>query len=333
MSFVRKVGRPHAVLYAKIRPLSRGLTLRTIQRGAGRRGEHPWLRAFRNALAREDLAALTRRGYASDVADFLRWYGADALERLSVVDLLHYRQHLAKERDAKPATINRKLEALRRFTRWAHAHGKLSAPLAAKVRLSRATRGRCPKGLSAAEVQALLRTAGRCGRNLARRNYGLAQVMLQAGLRVGEVAALTIADLELHDRSGQVRIHGKGAKESVVPLNTTVRRALQAYLEGREAPSGKTPVFQSESGAALSVRSIQAVIATLARRAKITHGVSAHTCRHTFALNFLREHPGKLVELSALLGHDSVETTAVYTQPSTEEMAEDLERSPLNVER
>ena len=52
----------------------------------------------------------------------------------------------------------------------------------------------------------------------------------------------------------------------------------------------------------------------------------------TFALNFLKQHPGKLVELSVLLGHDSVETTAIYTQPSAEEMAEDLERSPLNVE-
>jgi integrase/recombinase XerC len=309
------------------------LTLRTIRRGPGRQGEHPWLRAFRTALAREDLAALTRRGYESDVIDFLRWYGAAALERLSVVDLMHYRQHLSRERHAKPATINRKLEALRRFTRWAHAHGKLAAPLGAEVKLSRPARGRCPKGLSAAEVQALLRVAGQSGRSLARRNYALAQVMLQAGLRVGEVAALTIADLELHDRSGQVRIHGKGAKERVVPLNTTARRALQAYLNGREPPSAKSPVFLSESGAALSLRSIQAVITTLARRAKITHAVSAHTCRHAFALNFLREHPGKLVELSVLLGHDSVETTAIYTQPSAEEMAEDLERSPLNVER
>jgi site-specific recombinase XerD len=246
---------------------------------------------------------------------------------------VHYRQHLTRERNAKPATVNRKLEALRRFTRWAHAHGKLAAPLAAEVKLNRAERGRRPKGLTAAEVQALLRVAGQSGRGLARRNYALAQVMLQAGLRVGEVAMLSIADLELHDRTGQVRIHGKGAKERVVPLNTTARRALQAYLNGREPLSVKTPVFVSESGAGLAVRSIQAVIATLARRARITHAVSAHTCRHTFALNFLREHPGKLVELSVLLGHDSVETTAIYTQPSAEEMAEDLERSPLNVER
>jgi site-specific recombinase XerD len=176
-------------------------------------------------------------------------------------------------------------------------------------------------------VQTLLRAAGQSGRGLARRNYALIQVMLQAGLRVGEVATLTCADLELHDRSGQVRVHGKGAKERVVPLNTTARRALHAYFKDRAPLSGKTPVFLSESGAALSVRSMQALIANLARRAKIAHAVSAHTCRHTFALNFLKQHPGELVELAVLLGHDSVETTAVYTQPSAEEMADDLERS------
>jgi Phage integrase family len=106
----------------------------------------------------------------------------------------------------------------------------------------------------------------------------------------------------------------------------TARRALHAYFKDRAPLSGKTPVFLSESGAGLSLRSMQALIANLARRANIAHAVSAHTCRHTFALNFLKQHPGKLVELAVLLGHDSVETTAVYTQPSAEEMADDLER-------
>jgi site-specific recombinase XerD len=69
-----------------------------------------------------------------------------------------------------------------------------------------------------------------------------------------------------------------------VPLDTTARRALQAYLHGRAPLSGKTSAFLSEGGAGLSVRSIQTVIATLARRAKITHAVSAYTCRHAFAL-------------------------------------------------
>jgi site-specific recombinase XerD len=157
-----------AVLYAMNRPLSEGLRLRTIRTGSRSPGDHPWLGAFRRALTREDLATLTVRGYARDVGDFLRWYGAAALERLSVVDLVRYRERLIRERDAKPATVNRKLEALRRFTRWAYAGGKLAAPLGAELKLSRAVRGRCPKGLTAAEVQTYFGLARWCNRERSR---------------------------------------------------------------------------------------------------------------------------------------------------------------------
>lgn len=74
------------------------------------------------------------------------------------------------------------------------------------------------------------------------------------------------------------------------------------------------------------MRTIQATVSDLARRAKITRfAVSAHSLRHSFALRFLRRHPGKLVELAALLGHESLDTTAVYTRPSAEDLAAAVE--------
>ena len=82
----------------------------------------------------------------------------------------------------------------------------------------------------------------------------------------------------------------------------------------------------------MTIRAIQAVIAALAQRARLTRvRVSPHTLRHSFALTYLKQNPGKLVELATLLGHDSLDTTALYTRPSTEELAADLERSPLHV--
>jgi site-specific recombinase XerD len=80
-------------------------------------------------------------------------------------------------------------------------------------------------------------------------------------------------------------------------------------------------------------RNIQATLTHLARRAKLHRiRVSAHTLRHTFALTYIRQNPGKLVELASLLGHASLDTTAIYTRPSREELAQDLERSRLNVD-
>lgn len=63
------------------------------------------------------------------------------------------------------------------------------------------------------------------------------------------------------------------------------------------------------------------LIAQLARQAKIERRVTPHTLSHTFAIAYLRDHPGMLVDLANLLGHESLDTTAVYTQPSEEELA------------
>jgi len=107
---------------------------------------------------------------------------------------------------------------------------------------------------------------------------------------------------------------------------------LRAIQERAVRPLDE-PLFLSERGRPMPTRTIQAVIFHLAQRAKIERvRVSAHTLRHTFALNYLRQSPGKLVELASLLGHESLDTTAIYTRPSREELAQDLERSRLNVD-
>src|SRR6202034_1806868 len=168
-----------------------------------------------------DVASVTVRGYHSDLGQFAVWYDGHPIENLTASDLAHFRQYLSRDRSMKPASVNRKLEALRRFCRWAHTTGKLRTNVAAELKLARAPRGMRPKGLLPAQVQGLLRAAGQSRRTLARRNYAVVQLLLQAGLRVSEAAALRIEDLEIRERQGKVRICGKGNKERYVPLNTT----------------------------------------------------------------------------------------------------------------
>jgi integrase/recombinase XerC len=120
---------------------------------------------------------------------------------------------------------------------------------------------------------------------------------------------------------------GKGSKERSVPLNASARRALTLYLRMRGDYTVHDPLFLSERGGrAMSLRTMQATIGELARRAGISRiPVSAHTCRHTFALAFLRRNPGQLVELATLLGHESLDSTAVYLRASEEELARAVE--------
>ena len=294
---------------------------------------------FLASLARDDLAPMTLRGYRYDLRHFVTWHRTVqdrpfAIEGLAEYELIAYRQHMVAA-GRRPATVNRRLDALRRLCRWARATGVLSADAAGNVRPMRTVRNRQPAGLTDIEMHALLRAAGASSHGLAARNYALVQLMLQAGLRVGEVAALQAGDITMGDRAGGVRIRqGKGLKARDVPLNATARRALRQHLEHRQAPGKATALFVSSRETAMPVRTIQAVIASLARRARLTRvPVSAHTLRHSFALGYLRDNPGKLVELASLLGHESLDTTAVYTRPSGDDLAAGLERSHLNVDK
>ena len=312
--------------------------MRTTQ-PAERKSPDRWLADFVGRLRRDDLAPATVRGYRYDLQQFLRWFSqakgsSSRLEKLSILDLINYRQHLVNVEALKATTVNRRLKALRRFCRWAQQNRLIKSNVALELKLVRTTRSTRPMGLTEPEVHSLLRLAGESGHGLATRNYALVQLMVQAGLRVGEVAALRIADVTARERSGLVRIReGKGLKAREVPLNATARRALHLYLDSRSGAIAEEPLFLSGRGGAMPTRTIQAVIAHLARRAKIDRvRVSAHTLRHTFALNYLRQSPGKLVELAGLLGHESLDTTAIYTRPSSEELALDLERSRLNVD-
>jgi integrase/recombinase XerC len=315
------------------------MTLRAIHAAdAEALDEAEWMAPFLANLAREDLAPATLRGCRDGRRHFLAWHrtvqdDAFTLDGLAEYELIAYRQHMVAA-GRRPATVNRRLDALRRLCRWARGTGVLAADVARDVRPMRTERNRQPVGLTDIEVHALLRAAGASSHGLAARNYAMAQLLLQAGLRVGEVAALRVADITMNDRSGSVRIrHGKGLKAREVPLNATVRRALRQHLDRRQAPGKDAALFVSSRETAMPVRTIQAVVTSLARRARLKRvAVSAHTLRHTFALGYLRDNPGKLVELASLLGHDSLDTTAIYTRPSRDDLAADLERSHLNVD-
>jgi integrase len=82
----------------------------------------------------------------------------------------------------------------------------------------------------------------------------------------------------------------------------------------------------------MPIRSMQNAIAALVRRARLARSdITAHSLRHTFALAWLRQHPGQLIELSQLLGHVSLDTTAVYTRASAADLARGVEQTPFNL--
>ncbi len=244
----------------------------------------------------------TVKGYGDDLRDFDSWFfitnGQMLMpDALTTTDAREYRQHLIQQ-GARPATVNRRLAALKSFAHYHH--------IALSVRPV-AEQAVAPKWLDGREQAALLREAERgCNvqREHAQRDWAIVTLLLNSGLRVSELCALAAEDVNLAERSGALTVrHGKGDKTRTVPLNLDARKAAAAII----FPLG------------LTSRSVQRAIEALGRRAGVE--VSPHTLRHTFAHNLI-ERVG-LERVAALLGHSKLDTTRRYTTPS----AADLRRA------
>jgi site-specific recombinase XerD len=148
-------------------------------------------------------------------------------------------------------------------------------------------------------------------------------LMARAGLRVGEVVALELDDVELGARSGWARVRrGKGNKARRVPLNSDVRQALRDYLAVRpDAPT--KALFVSRAGGPMTARDVQRLVAELARGADRGEGDAPRPAAHL-------RHPAlekgaDVAAVAALLGHESIATTSRYLHPSEARLAEAVE--------
>jgi len=295
---------------------------------------------FEASLVVQDLASRTVNGYLQDIDYYLKWlldfYQQDiSLLDAKLNDIQAFREYLSKRLRQRPSSINRRLQSVKHFYAWALQIGIISEDHAKNIHFARRSAPTKPQALTKKEVHALLTSAGRSSHNLEVRNYALIQLLVQTGMRVGEVAALRIGDITIYERTGSVRIvDGKGNKQREIPLNSTVRRALKAYLQQRlsNGANESNPVFISKRGTPVPIRSLQKVVESVADRAHIDRiKVGCHTLRHTFATQYLQANPGQLVELAMLLGHDSINTTAIYTKASKEKLAQAVENSEINL--
>lgn len=293
---------------------------------------------FQKDLINRDISTQTTKSYSYDLKGFFNWFiqlhgENQGIEKANEIDLISYRQYLVNEIKLKPTTINRRMQSIKTFFKWLYKNKAIQSNVTENLRFMKISKRAQPKALEKMEIKALLNQAKESSHGLSKRNCALLQLMLQAGLRVSEVNNLKISDVVIKERSGHVRIRdGKGHKEREVPLNSTARQIVNDYLKVRKIYNPDDYLFQSKRDTQLSIRAIQEIVANIARKARIERiKVSPHTLRHTFAINYLQANQGKLIELSCLLGHESLDTTAIYTRPSNQSLALDLERSPLNI--
>ena len=259
----------------------------------------------------------TLDNYARDLKRLHTFCQSQSLADARDVQAAHIRRFASElhRQGRNGRTIQRNLSAIRSLFNHLGKQGAVAHNPANGVQAPRQQR-RLPKALDADQVNQLLKPRGDSAVDL--RDHAIAELFYSSGLRLAELAALDIADI---DRQAQlVTVTGKGRKTRTVPVGTPALAAVDAWLAERPALAGETALFTSSRGQRISVRNIQDRLRRLGRSASLRQDVHPHMLRHSFASHLL-ESSGDLRAVQELLGHANISTTQIYTHLDFQHLA------------
>jgi len=283
--------------------------------------------AFERHLAASTVDAYRRD--LSQLAGFLR-RNRRQLAGASIDDLRRFLAQLTSLGYAR-ASIARRVGAIHTFYRWSVTCGVLAQDPAALLGRPKVV-NRLPVVLRVPEAAALVEApvadgdASEVEVAVVLRDRAILELMYGSGLRVSEVAGLTIDRVDLE--RGRVTVIGKGDKEREVPLGDLAREAVAAWLPARGALGASTreELFMNRRGRPIGPRDIRRVVGRYGRAALSGRRVTPHTLRHSFATHLL-EGGADIRAVQEMLGHASVATTQRYTHVSRSRLFEAYERS------
>jgi integrase/recombinase XerC len=277
----------------------------------------------RHLTAERGLSEHSVRAYIGDVADLIDHLTRLGHDELSALDIRGLRSWLAKQQSLGKArsTMARRATAARVFTAWAQRTGRIATDPGALLASPKAHKT-LPGVLGQADTRAVLDAAAVAaddGSPLGLRDLAIMELLYATGIRVGELCAL---DLDELDRSRRVvRVFGKGRKERSVPYGVPAAEALESWLAVRPqlVRDGSGPaLFLGARGGRIDQRTVRRVVHARIDAVEAPD-LSPHGLRHTAATHLL-EGGADLRSVQELLGHASLATTQVYTHVSSERL-------------
>ena len=278
------------------------------------------------ALAyRLDHAEATTDLYRKALVHLARYLQDPQIERITTADLRRYIHYLRTEyipprvkastRQGRPLSdwaVNNRIKAIRAFFAWAHREGLIRRNPARALKQISIQRAQ-PVPFTEDEIRRLLhaaaytqRTDHRVHRPTWKRNTALIILLLDTGIRVGELCRLKIADVRLEAGEIHIRPFGSGRKSRArtIPLGKTTRQALWRYLSSIEDPDPADSLF------GLTPKAVRNLLHRLGKAAGVPH-THPHRFRHTFAIEYLR-NGGDIFTLQRILGHATLDMVRWY---------------------
>jgi integrase/recombinase XerC len=241
----------------------------------------------------------------------------------------HVRSHLSALHRHGGATrsIQRALSCIRSFLDYLVRVGAIDGNAASVVRAPKSRRN-LPKLLDTDQTAQLLNFESTSARDL--RDAAMLELFYGSGLRLAELVALDVKDLDLAE--GFVTVTGKGRKVRQVPLGSHCVTALRAHLAQRDTVNPLDPVFSARGSNRIGRRTVQQRLRFLSTRQLGTDAVHPHMLRHSFASHLL-ESSGDLRAVQELLGHTDISTTQIYTHLDFQHLAKVYDASHPRAKR
>ena len=306
----------------------------------------------------------TVRAYESDVTQYLAWVASQTGKKMSQLeprdlDMTSVRGHVASMNQAGKArsSVARTLSGLRTFVKYLRREEIIDHDPAAMAVAPKRDQT-IPTHLSEPEIARLIETPD-SGDPLGRRDRAILELFYASGLRLSELVAIDLEDLNLSER--MVRVMGKGSKERLVPFNQSTLSALRSWMNDRAAikaaqdaarrraatqvstkrvkaakPRAKTdmadPLFINYRGTRLTGRSVDRMLRRYVAQCSTRLGISPHALRHSFATHLL-QRGADLRAIQELLGHARLSTTQRYTHVNAAQLIDVYKKAHPRAQR
>jgi len=256
----------------------------------------------------------TVSSYLRDITQFSEYLNSyqDCVLRDATGDMVHSYMNWMMGHGKSAASVTRFLASVKSFYNFLIAAGDLTENPAKGVAAAKVER-KYPEILTGKEVELFLEQP-QCVDAKGFRDHAMLELLYATGIRVSELIALDMIDLNL--AAGVIRCRGRG-KERVIPLYQTAVKALQDYVRSIRpqllADSGEAAVFVNMSGERMSRQGFWKIIKHYQEKAGIQKEITPHTLRHSFAVHLL-ENGADLRSIQEMLGHADISSTQIYTQ-------------------